>query len=500
MPISFNYIPDGIRVPLFYAEVDSSAASITTGVNKSVLIGQMLSGGTATVNVPVAVSSAAKAKTLFGRGSQLARMVEAYRKNDSAGVLYCVPLAEPTGDQAEGTVTFSGTATASGVVYVYIGGVRVAASVAVGDTDEDVAAAIAAAINGNSDLPVTAVAGSGDDFVTLTAKNEGLLGNEIMINVNYAGSAAGEELPAGISATVTPMAGGSGTPDITDAFEALGDEAFEFIGMPYSDSTSLSAAKDEMQDATGRWSPTRQLYGHVYTAKRGDSATLATFGASNNDQHCSIFGMEPGLVNDPCEVAGAVLGRQAVFISADPARPTQTGILVGLTAPHMQDRFILSERQLLLTNGIATLYTSGYVRIERAITTCQKNAFGDEDVSYLDSETMHTLSYVLRYLRSIITTKYPRHKLANDGTRFGAGQAVVTPNVIRAELIAAYRRLEYQAIVENADLFAENLVVERDVNDVNRLNVLFPPDLVNQLRIFAVLAQFRLQYDTTPEA
>ena len=94
----------------------------------------------------------------------------------------------------------------------------------------------------------------------------------------------------------------------------------------------------------------------------------------------------------------------------------------------------------------------------------------------------------------------PTHKLANDGTRFGAGQAVVTPNVIRAELIAAYRNLEYQAIVENADLFAENLVVERDVNDVNRLNVLFPPDLVNQLRIFAVLAQFRLQYDTTPEA
>jgi len=27
------------------------------------------------------------------------------------------------------------------------------------------------------------------------------------------------------------------------------------------------------------------------------------------------------------------------------------------------------------------------------------------------------------------------------------------------------------------------------------VNVLYPPDLVNQLRIFAVLAQFRLQFD-----
>ena len=38
-------------------------------------------------------------------------------------------------------------------------------------------------------------------------------------------------------------------------------------------------------------------------------------------------------------------------------------------------------------------------------------------------------------------------------------------------------------------------MVERDPNDPNRLNVLYPPDLINQLRIFAVLAQFRLQYD-----
>ncbi|WP_342230296.1 hypothetical protein, partial [Yersinia enterocolitica] len=28
----------------------------------------------------------------------------------------------------------------------------------------------------------------------------------------------------------------------------------------------------------------------------------------------------------------------------------------------------------------------------------------------------------------------------------------------------------------------------------NRLDVLFPPDYVNQLRVFAVLNQFRLQY------
>ena len=208
-----------------------------------------------------------------------------------------------------------------------------------------------------------------------------------------------------------------------------------------------------------------------------------------------MIGIEPSLPTHSAEVLAAYLGRTAVFISADPARPTQTGVLTGVMASPEGSRFVQTDRQTLLENGIATLYTvSGTVMIERAITTYQKNAFGDADASYLDSETLHTSAYVIRQMKSIITTKYARHKLASDGTRFGAGQAIVTPSVIRGELIALYRRLELEGIVENADLFKKYLIVERNASNPNRLDVLFPPDYVNQLRIFAVLNQFRLQY------
>jgi hypothetical protein len=53
----------------------------------------------------------------------------------------------------------------------------------------------------------------------------------------------------------------------------------------------------------------------------------------------------------------------------------------------------------------------------------------------------------------------------------------------------------WNGLVENLVQFKAHLIVERDPNDPNRVNVLYPPDLINQLRIFAVLAQFRLQYD-----
>lgn len=136
----------------------------------------------------------------------------------------------------------------------------------------------------------------------------------------------------------------------------------------------------------------------------------------------------------------------------------------------------------------------GVLRVQRDITTYKKNAYGVVDNSYLDSETLHTSAYVLRRLKTVITSKYGRHKLANDGTRFGPGQAIVTPAVIKGELLTTYRQMERAGIVENYELFKQHLIVERDATDPSRINVLYPPDYVNQLRVFALLNQFRLQY------
>jgi len=175
-------------------------------------------------------------------------------------------------------------------------------------------------------------------------------------------------------------------------------------------------------------------------------------------------------------------------------------VLTGIDAAPAGERFMLDERQALLTSGVATACVEGgEYRIERGITTYQKNAFGAEDDSYLDSETLHTSAHVLRTLKARITIKYPRHKLANDGTKYGPGQAIVTPVVIRGELIAAYRELEHLGIVEHAEAFRSNLIVALSTTNPNRLDVLFPPDYINQLRVFALLNQFRLQYSTLAE-
>ena len=493
MSVSFNTIPSGIRVPLFYAEMDNSAAATPTTQTASLLIGQMLEGGKAVAGTPVYVSTPAMAKELFGRGSMIARMVEAYRKVDSFGQLVVIPVADGSGTAATGKVTCTGTAAEAGTISLYIGSDRVQVAVTEKMTAENAAKAIADAIALNKDLPVTAQASTG--AVTLTAKNKGTLGNDIILAVNLRGAINGEKDVMGLGVEIEKMSKGATDPDLSVAIDAMGDEQYDFIGMPYCEAATLDKLAEKMNDTSGRWSPFQMIFGHVYSAKRGDVNTLVTFGKTRNCQHETVVGVEPSLPTHTAEVLAAYVARTAVFISADPARPTQTGVLTGVMASPAGSRFVQNERQTLLENGIATLTTTvGSVMIERAITTYQKNAYGDADASYLDSETLHTSAYVIRQMKSIITSKYGRHKLANDGTRFGAGQAIVTPSVIRGELIALYRRLELEGIVENADLFKKYLIVERNINNPNRLDVLFPPDYVNQLRIFAVLNQFRLQY------
>lgn len=503
MSVDFNTIPaTGVFVPLFYVEMDNSQANTATSSQPTILFGHALEDSTLPPNQLTLVSSVSELKSLAGAGSQLARMVAAYRNIDAAGQLWAIAVPEPDGTAATGTIQIGGQVISAGVISLYIGKVRIQTVVAMGDSTTKIATTMVAVINALVDLPVTATVGSSSgDSVTLTAKHTGLCGNEIPLCVNYYGSAGGERLPDGVTVTVTAMQGGAGAPDFTDAITSLGDEAGDFIGFPFNDSASLDAISQAMNDTTGRWAPGRLTFGHVYSAKIDSLVNLQSFGTTRNDQHVTLSGFEPTVQTCADELAAMSAARNAVFIRADPARPTQTGQLNSALPAPVGKRFLKNQQNTLLSSGIATCNAQGSnLFIQRAVTTYQKNSYGDADNSYLDSETLHTSAYVIRDLQSVVTSKYARCKLADDGTRYGSGQAIVTPSVIKGDICARYQALEEAGIVENFDLFKQYLIVERDANDSNRVNVLYPPDYINQLRVFAVLNQFRLQYPTQETA
>lgn len=492
MTVPFSNIPANLRVPLFYAEVDNSQANSGSQTQRTLIIGQVLSSGNAVVNMPVLGRGVSDAQAKGGLGSMLALMTAAYVTADSVGEVWFLPLADDSGSiAAAGSVKFVGAPTSTGVLSLYIAGQLVSLTVVTGETPGDIAIALTALVNANSDLPVTAAAAT--DTVTLTAKNKGLAGNEIDLRLNYLGSANGQAIPAGLSVTIVQMASGSTNPALNAGLANLGDEPFDFIVCPYTDTASLDALKSLLNDQNGRWSYASQIYGHVFAAQRGTLSTLATAGNARNNQHETIMGFYDS--PSPAWIwAADVAGTAAVSLRADPGRPLQTLALSTVLAPPSASQFILGERNTLLYDGISTftVASDGTVALENVITTYQKNGFGAADDSYLQIESMFLLMYGLRDMRTLVTSKYARVKLADNGTRPPPGSAIVTPNIIRADLIARYRALCDDGFMQDADAFAKALIVERNRTNRNRVDILWPATLMNQLRIFALLAQFRL--------
>jgi len=493
MPISFNKVAVNLRTPGVFTEYDASQATTGPGVQPflGLMIGQKLAAGTQDALTPIRVTSAAQAKTLFGEGSISHRQAVAWFAENSLTEVWAVAFDDPSGSAAAtGDIAFTGPATATGTLSLYIGGSRIQTGVTSGDSATDIAAAVVAAIALVSDLPVTAAVNGGDDTqVDFTARNKGTLGNDIDLRFNYFDS---EETPAGVGATITAMSGGSGVPDFAPLWAAIGDEHYNIWAMPYTDAASLSAVTDELED---RADPDRQIEALAFCANVDTHSNLGTFGDAQNSPFISCY--NPGGNESPTpafEIGASYAAVEAEQLAIDPARPTQTLELSHVKAPAKDNRFTQAEQNLLLFDGIATGYvdSSGNVRIQRAITFYKENAVGADDTAYLDVNTPATLSYIRWSVRNRLLLKYPRHKLANDGTKFGLGQAIMTPKVMKAELISLFSQWELRGLVEDADSFAELLIVERNADDRNRLDILLPPDLVNQLRIIAIQIQFRV--------
>src|SRR5262245_40098559 len=224
MPISFSQIPANIKVPLYWVEVDPSKAGLPVLKQPALLVGTMIAPGDATPDIPIAIGSQAQADGHFGIGSELARMFRAFFANNFANEVWGLPLDETAAAAAAtGTIKVDTVATEAGTIHLYIGGDHIAVNVGATDTVDQIATAIAEAINDNLDLPATASAAT--DTVTLTSVWKSVNANEISVGLNYYGTIGGEILPPGLTLTLPAtgfLTGGTGVPDFDQAISNLG--------------------------------------------------------------------------------------------------------------------------------------------------------------------------------------------------------------------------------------------------------------------------------------
>lgn len=500
--VSFNYTPSDIRVPLFYAELNAGTPPYS-GVSRTLLIGRSSStAGSAAQGVAVQLGSQDPV-ALFGPGTMLAEMAVIARWHNPTGAIWALPIPDSyytSPGSATGSISFTGTATQAGTFTRYIAGRAYSCGVALGDTATTVANNWLAAVNAGYTLynrqmaaPVTAaIDGSHVYQVDLTARHPGPEGNSIRIEAGVIGN---EVDPAGITATITAMTGGTATLSFAEVLADLGSQKFDWIVGPYSTTQNLNDVQSFLADSgSGRWSPTVGLGGHYITYNDGNLSAQTSLGTARNDKHTTIIvgNQYPQAPWAWAAAWGGIVGLSknlGAFLSdaVEIARPLQTLQLQGFNPPASRsNEWALSDRQALYTSGMAamTFGADGTPQIDRACTTYQTNPAGAADITFLDLETLACSAYNIAYLKNLILTTYPRCVLLDSNP--GNLQGVATPAQIKSTIINGYTDLcNIGGTAQNAALFAQYLIVDTDT-DPSRVDVYLPENVANQLRIVAV--------------
>ena len=501
MTISFQNIPDEIRTPNAFVEIDNSRAlgnRLVQNPHKALIIGQRTTEGSVQPLVLTAITSDNLADGYFGPGSQIARMCAFFKDNNPNTELYAIALSDDAAAvKASATIQTSvalsatgGSCSGGGTYYLLVNGVKCYVAMTSAWSVADVNSALQTKINADSTLPCIASTNA-TSALNLIAVNAGEAGNYLDVRANYY---TGQSNPVCFtdSAQITAFAGGKANPDLADVWAIIDDNRFNYIVQPYIDASNLTEIESELET---RFGPMINLQGHGFAAVRGTAASCTTLGNSRNSPHNTIIGAYDS-PTDPAEWAAALGAVAAYNLNNDPARPLQYLKLKGVLAPPVQNRFTRSERDVLLYDGIATYVcdSAGYVLIERCITTYQTNAVGVIDPSYLDIQTLATLGEIRDQFLIRMTNRFivQRYKLADDGYPVQPGSYIVTPSTVRQECISLFTALRDAGLVENLDDFVDNLIVERDSSDPNRVNCLLPPDLVNQFRVLAATIKFIL--------
>lgn len=497
MAVGFNLIPGNIRAPIFAFEINSGGQF--ENVSRFLLVGHANAGSSLAANVPVRCNNVEEAVALAGRGSMLTEMLIGTRLNAPAQDVWLLRV-EDVGSAEVRTITVSNVPASGGYAVLLVGDEAVALTINAGDTVNAVAAAIASAINAyqnpltKSGLPYTAVSAAG--VVTLTARHKGVIFSTVDLSVPVV---TGGNAFAGVLAFAT-MTPGTGSPDLSAGLASLGDDPFDWILSPFSDTANLARYQSVLSDTAGRWAWSRQSYGHVFTTVTDTTSNLTTLGLSIDNRHITMIPRLAGAGNGtlPWVFLAALIARVIPWLSAgdlgDVSR-NQTGLVVeGVSAPRDRSKWFndYATRDAFLGTGLSTwtVRTDGRVTIDKLVTMQRTDGSGNVDTTFRDVQAIGQLIYALRYFRERLHAEHGRKAIADSNP--GNLASITTVVDIANTFIAAYRSMP--GVLENSAEFVRQLDVQRNVSNPNRVDVYAPLDRINPLDVIAANATLYAQF------
>jgi len=478
-------VPANRRLPLTAIRINNELAQQADSAQpyRTLLMAPKIDAGTVHDTDLTEIFSLGDAAQKLGRGSLAYEFCRGYFAQESGHPLFFLNVDDSSLTAREETLTFSGSGIQAGTYVLYISGERIVTNISNGQAPADIAADVASSVNANPDSLFTAAAAAA--VVTLTSKNKGDVSGQHRIESNGA-YAPGDALPSGLEVAQATKTSGAGTPDLADVLKRIPENTqYILVNTPYNEPNTVKLVNDVLVERNGA---TRKLDGYHITASEDPKATIGTL----NSQFLTVMPLIG--VSSEAYLSGALIGQTARIKGSDPAASLRGAVLKGIVPPRPNEILSDTVQNTNLLNKISAYEVSpaGDVSIALLATTYNENRFGGTDTSYFDLGVLLTLSYIRYDLDRLAALAWSGAKIGRDGVRYRQGQKIVTPTSAAADILARFSDWEERGLIEDRESFQKALVVSRDASNVNQINIVLVPNVVNELRILGMDIQFLL--------
>lgn len=442
-------------LPYVTATLSPSTPSPSLGEQRVLIVGSMITGTATSGELIQNIGNDAEENALFGRNSQLAGMVRAFKEINKVTAIDAIGITDNgSGVAAAGAVAFSGTASAAGTLYITVGSYvnhRYAVAVASGDTATEIGETFEGLVNADLNAPFTALNTTGT--VALTADNDGTEGNFFTIRV--------EGTVAGVTPSVTAFTSGATNPVVTTLFDVI--DGIRYQTIVYPSSWTVSALTTLLDS---RFNTDNSIMDGVGIITSTDTyANLVTAGDSYNTQNLTLIGNRT--IADTLYKGSALMELNGVisaqFAAIRSLRLTEDANIASYVTstngaldyfggaaiaslPYFNTpfynlplipiakQFDLEETQGLNDAGVSILNNNlqnTRIIADQILTTYKTNAAGVEDPTWKYLEYVDTSSAVREYFFNALKGNYAQTRLTEGDLQPGR-------NMANAQTIAAY--------------------------------------------------------------
>jgi len=477
MSIQFDELDTTIRVPTVAVETDltSGRQSVPTLEKKALLLGVGLGTGSAVVGDLDQVTSSAHGRALYGEGSMLSLMVNAFLKVSPNTPLWAMPFTESAGVAATGVITLGAAPTAAGVMKWTAGGRSFRVPVSATDTITTVGDAMVAEMDNAIDLPWTSVNAVG--VVTMTARLKGIEANSL----RYRSSTTA----AGLTTTDTGaiFAGGTLAGDPAVELATIEGRRFHIVVLGTDDATAIASTQAHVELLS---TALNQKWG-IGIAPSVTTRTAAAALVTTADTYRMQVVWQINAEKPMWEIAAAFGAERARVTTRN--RTLDYHELAGLSATFDQTTWpTRSEYEAALAAGVTPLRSleNGRVEVVRSVLARVTSP------AFIDHNPLEISDFIDEDLIAIYRARYKDAALK-------VSSPANTPNVLtqaRALAVLHERMLIWDRTLDYTQGAALDIANERteatpNAADTGRLDIGYPFRPVFGAHVIAVLKTFQ---------